>query len=362
MDYRVASRPSKRRFPLAKWGCAVRPARAGGVLFLSLASACTASRPLFPPVPSVAQAPIDCQPSSPPGPVTGALKQLDKVSIAAYHDAANANLRQLPCRAPVIVNDFLNMTLYLCDGPQSPSFAMDTKRYFLMARSAHPTLAIYSYIAKQGFGPLSAESVQRLREYAALLPPAREEARARPDIDEPTRNRGLRLFDEALAYIDVISESQRADESGFQAYAHQVRPLIEANLRVGAEEQLRQFRAQLEAWRAKYPDERWDDLRVVVMGFHQARDLYATKQLFEWLLQEPAFENRVVYAEFQFSPFGDNSGKARCLALELLSKVDLDHRAASMIFADGTVLQRDVMGPSARDILKEWGTPRWAKE
>ncbi len=315
---------------------------------LLLACSCATLRP---------QAPASPTPAPTAAPAASSLKQLDAVSVQAYHDAADANLDHLRCRAPVVVNDFLNMTLYRCNG-QEAAFHMDTKRYFLMARTAHVPLAIYSFIAAQGFGTITSDTEQRLRAYGALLAAAVDEVRGL-SVDEATRKQLLELLDVSAVYVGDVLRSGQADEAGFRAYADRVRPLVRANLRVGADEQLRQFRAQLDAWRREFPDEHWGDLRVVVMGFHQARDLYATKQLFQWLLRERGLEDRVVYAEFQFSPFGDKSVEAKRLALDLLSKVDLDHRAAAAILADRVALQRDVMGPAAKQILESWGNPEW---
>ncbi len=285
-----------------------------------------------------------------------ALKALDAASVEAYQAAVAANLKALPCRAPVILNDFLNMTLYMCDGRQEP-FKMDTKRYFLMARTAHAALAAFSLAEPAGDGVLTSGALEGIRAYIAFLPAAREQV-TKADVDEKTRDRLLALLDSTSDYLGGLLRNGRVDQAEFDAYAARVRPLIQDNLHVGAEEQLRQFRDQLNKWRTSYPKEHWGDLRVVVMGFHQARDLYATQQLFRWLLREDGPQNRVVYAEYQFSPF-DRSDEAKKLALELLSKVDLDHRAATALFGNPNVLQQDVMGPAATEILRQWGASDW---
>ena len=135
--------------------------------------------------------------------------------------------------------------------------------------------------------------------------------------------------------------------------------MVEGNLYDGAKEQLDQFKAQMEKWKTEYPNENWEDLRVVVMGFHQARDLYALKLFFQWLLKEPDFEKKVVFAEYQFSIFGDQKEKAEELALLLLTKVDFEKEPSLFLLGNETQLQKDVMGPAAQKILKAWGQSDW---
>mgnify|MGYP001216546088 CR=1 FL=1 len=96
-------------------------------------------------------------------------------------------------------------------------------------------------------------------------------------------------------------------------------------------------------------------LRVVVMGFHQPRQLWTPKQFFQWLLREPDYEHRVVYAEFQHPFFGAGRAEAEDKALELLTKVDFDQSAAEVFLGDRTGLGSDVLGGYAKDIIKSWG-------
>ena len=110
-----------------------------------------------------------------------------------------------------------------------------------------------------------------------------------------------------MHFISHMSEQRRVSREEFAAYAEPLRPLIHENFRIGASEQLVQFKAQMKLWKEQFPDEKWGELRVVVLGFHQAREQFALSEFFQWLLKEPGYENRVVFAEFQ----GSLSGAAR---------------------------------------------------
>lgn len=286
-----------------------------------------------------------------------AVEALDAAFVDADHRAVADHLQTLRQEHPIILNDFLNMTLYL-SGDRTAQFHMDKRVYFLMARTTHPPLALYSILQSQEFGPLTDSTRRALMNYAGLLARAREELAGVP-MDDDMRHRLNQLLMQSSNYTERVLRDGNATPEAFRSYVQTIRPLVEANLATGAREQLAQFKAQLDRWKVEFPVERWDTLLVVVLGFHQARELYATKLLFQWLLREPATEHRVVYAEVLIPPFGPRREESQQLALELLAKVDFERTAADMILGDDTALQRDVMGPAARDLLNSWGPSPW---
>ena len=174
-------------------------------------------------------------------------------------------------------------------------------------------------------------------------------------IDDDVRLRLETILRDSSDFIDVITAAGTVSPEQFEQFVVPLRPLFDANFQLAAEEQLRQFRTQMEQFRHQYPDEQWGELRVVVMGFHQPRELWTLKQFFQWLVNEPGYERRVVYAEFQHPFFGEARPQAERLALELLTKVDFDLAAAAVFLGDETLLGRDILGPYAREILNSWG-------
>ena len=258
---------------------------------------------------------------------------------------------------PIIVQHLLDMELHRSNGEVIP-FQMKKKRYFTMAAASHPPLAIYSILVSQGgFGALTAQTVSQLSELRAVMSEARKEVVN--VLETPVAERVVYSFGAAEELLDRAMAQGRLSQEEFASYALRVRPVIEANLELGAMEQLVQYKEQLDRWRAEFLSEDWKRLRVVVIGFHQARELYALKLFFQWLLHEPDYEHRVVFAEFQDSVSGANAKEADARALELLTKVDLDQPLGELVLGDSSAMGRDVMGPAAARILKEWGTPAW---
>lgn len=293
----------------------------------------------------------------PPPTVADPIRRLRTVSHGAYLDAIETHRSQLQAEAPIIVQRLLGMTLHRANGERI-QFEMDKRRYFLMAAASHPPLAIYSILAKQGFGPINASTRADISAYRAALADARA-ALPTVEADEEIVERILRIFASSDHYLDSVLSTGSSSKSGFENYAAAIRPLLVENLRIGAREQLEQFRSCLETWRQEFPDENWEELRVVVLGFHQPRELYVLKQFFEWLLDEPDFEHRVVFAEFQYPIFGKQADEVEELALTLLTKVDFEQPMGALVFGNPSVMGRDVMGPAAVEILQKWGESDW---
>lgn len=294
---------------------------------------------------------------SPAAPPESAVTTLDNVFVKEYLAAAQTRLADIKASGPVILNDFLNMTLYR-PGAEPERFNMTKDTYFLMARASHPPLALYSMLSPGGLGALSDTERTAVATYADKLRAARAELPTMA-IDPLVRQRIDRIFELSERLAATALTTNAVSEAEYLKYAAEVRPLLKANLELGAREQLRQFRDQLNYWRAQFPAEHWDQLHVVVLGFHQARELYAPKLFFQWLLREPEVEDRVVYAEVLIPPFGEHRGESHDLALELLAKVSLDRDAARLVLGDESALGRDVMGPAARDIIEDWGSSQW---
>ncbi len=275
-----------------------------------------------------------------------------------YKDVKNNHAKRMHAAYPVITQDLLNMTLIRSNGDRV-RFKMDKKAYFTFAHTSHTPLAIYSILYPVNFNVDNDSTLLTLNNYKSLVANAIEGIKKVNHINEGQKDRILSLLKTSNQYLQKIISDKKTSKEEFHAFTKSVRKHIEANLYDGAMEQLTQFHEKLHHWKSAYPNENWDELRVVVMGFHQPRDLYALKLFFQWLLDEPETERRVVYAEFQFSMFGKNRGKAEDLALKLLATVDLDKEASLFLLGEKTLLQKDVMGPATVKILESWGPTKW---
>jgi hypothetical protein len=290
-------------------------------------------------------------------PLPESIGELRTAFRTRYNEALAAHAQHLRSTSPIITQDLLNMTLLRPDGPPV-RFSMNAGPYLLMANTSHPPLTVYAILSIEGFGALSAATRQQLADYEQSLQKALDQIKTM-GLPTDVQARLGSIVSNTENFIADSLQTGVATREGFEAYARTSRELIRGNLRTGANEQLLQFRHQMNAWKTEFPQENWADLRVVVLGIHQARDEYASKLFFQWLLREPGYEDHVVYAEFTAPPSGEARAAAEAQALQLLTKVDFEHDAGRLIFGDATILQKDVMGPATIEILREWGAPNW---
>ena len=301
--------------------------------------------------PSVSMAQVTAQPT-PASEATDAFVDLDTHFRRAYDDAVEHHREEVVFDSPVILQDLLNMTLIRENG-EHVRFEMDKSTYFLMARASHPVIGVISIISMMEGDRFSPGQITRLTEYGQSIQTALGHVEQLP-LDSQAQTRIATILSSTEEYIVEITGSGVATREGFKEYFEPIRSLIAENLRVGALEQLNQFGAQMELWKSEYPDEKWDDLRVVILGLHQPRDMYTFTQFFQWLLSVEEAKPRIVYAEYQHSFFGDDLAIAQDLAIELATKVDLDRMVSDAVFGDGTYLESDVMGRATREIMETW--------
>lgn len=298
-------------------------------------------------------------PQTPPKSSSTPISALARTFRASYDSAIERHAAKMRASYPIVTQDLLNMTLLRPGAAPEPFTTMAKRTYFLVAHTSHPPLTIYSILSKQGFGDLNDATVAELTSYRDQLKQAVDSDKTGDGVEPNLRARLFPIMKASLRYLEESIARRSATRQSFENYARPLRETIRGNFQIAAQEQLTQFKAKMDAWQAAYPNENWSALRVVVMGGHQARDLYALKLFFQWLLREPGYEKRVVYAEDQTMPVGLDLPSAEVSGLELLTKVDFDNDVGQIIFGDPSIMQRDVIGPAAQSILKEWGPTQW---
>lgn len=328
--------------------------------FLILLSSCKTTRTAVvdQAPPAVEQTQRPAQTSPPTTSSDNWQSQLKTTFRSSYKKAAEKNLERIQSEYPVITQDFLNMTLIRSNGERI-RFKMDKKVYFTLAHTSHPPLTLYSYLYAADFEINRDSTLQTLKDYSELLEQSITGLTEVNHLTEEQKERSLMILRKSKEYTDKIIEARSTTKAEFRAFADSLREPIEANTFDSAAEQINQFKARLETWKQEYPEENWKELRVAVMGVHQPRNDYLPSQFFRWLLDEPEFEKRVIYAEYQFSIFGQNRKKAIDLALMVLAKVDLDKEVALFLLGEETMLQRDITGPAAKKIIEGWGKSTW---
>lgn len=288
----------------------------------------------------------------------GALKNAFRTHYKTMVQKEQANISQ---NYPVIIQDFLNMTLIRSNGERI-RFRMKKKAYQTLAHTTHPPTSVYLLLSAADYHINNDSTIQQLMSYDTLVNKAIVGMQTVKHLEKAQVENTKKMLELTHAYLEKIITERTTTEADYQDFAVSVSPMANKNLYDAATTHLNQFKEQMQVWKTTFPDENWQELRVAVLGFHQPRVGYVPMQFFQWLLKESAFENKVAYVEFQFSIFGPNRPEAEAKALELLTKIKLDKAVAYSILGDETFLQQDVMAPVTKDIISNWGDSDWYKQ
>jgi|GEM_PF-4076239 len=286
-----------------------------------------------------------------------ALSDLDKAFRDAYSLAASQSLADLRTRVPVLVNRLGQIALYRPGVDQPDIFSMDMTLYLEARAIAHAAVALNARLAPFGLGPLDSKRLDWIATYETLLTSAADELIRRGDIPDSLKAVQLDMLSTVRRFVQRIHQRGEVDQTLLDEMGAIVRPGIKRNLEAAAASQLEQFRAQIEQWKSGYPALAWDRAVVVIIGTHQARENYLQRQFFDWVLHDqPSKQERVIFAETLTRPPPLERDPAAD-AIMLLAKVMLDKTISTSIFGDPLMLQSDVLGNAAEDIIRRWPTP-----
>lgn len=286
-----------------------------------------------------------------------ALVALNNEFRSAYEAATAQTMAETRARVPVLVNRFGQVSLYRPGIATPEIFSMKMGKYLEARSVAHAAAAVYVGIAPFGMGALDQARLGWLAKYERLLVAAEGEVQARTDLPDDIKLVQVALLSDVRHIVQRIYQRGTVDQELLSELGRRTREGIRTCLKFAAASQLDQFKAQVDEWKAAYPDLRWKDAVVVIIGIHQARRNYLQRQFFDWLLQDNAIsEDRVVFAE-TIAPPPPLEKAEPADALLLLSKVMLDKGLSMTIFENTYAMQSDVLGDAAAEIIKGWGGP-----
>jgi len=273
-----------------------------------------------------------------------------------YHsNAVNERLAYIKQHYPVITQDLLSMSLHLPGLNEGIKFKMNPDKVMAMATISHPPLSLFDLISTDGFNvALSDDTRFKLSQYQETLNKAQEVYLTNNKLNALEKQYMTHIFNHTNVYIEATLKENTAEITAYKNYINTIKPAIRGALYVAAYDQLTQFKNKIFQWRNEYPELDWSELRVAILGFHQPRNDYLPSQFFQKLLHEPDYEKHVVYVEFQGSIYPTKETKAIDSAFLLLANIDYDQSVANQILNDPKALEYDVMGPAAKNILKNW--------
>ena len=184
-------------------------------------------------------------PAAKPKPETAAdpLVTLNNTSRMLYTLAKqNALARSGPVM--IVVGD----DLVLRNGEKRVQARVIPEIYHTLKTFDHITLAIDVTLAAAGDGdPIPEDVLRELREYRALLPPARERISA-SGLDAEQRERQKAIVDACGEFLDSILEQRKCSAAKRIQFMRRMSPLVMANASAAARARLDALQHQIVAW------------------------------------------------------------------------------------------------------------------
>ncbi|HKP56160.1 MAG TPA: hypothetical protein VJV78_05560 [Polyangiales bacterium] len=210
---------------------------------------------------------------------------------------------------------------------------------------AHVPVALYALLQRSETFDDAArpKGLELLRERTRTWRSNLQEAATHLALTVETQRDVCAILDASLDFVDRPRSGTRDD--ALEAFARTVGPGLLRLTHEATRLQLESLHASVERALAPLSGTEREELQVVVTGDHQARARSLGMQYFRQRLREPEdSEERVAYAE------GVSDERE---AFDLVGTRRLDHAVAAAFFGDRKRLQRDILGDSAAELLRE---------
>lgn len=283
----------------------------------------------------VSNAPTNVTPPAQPS-VGPALDSINRDFHAAY--AGQRAVAEQDHAVFVILSD----ELVVLHRAQRRAFPIAPPSFHAIKSIAHAPIAAFALLLRA-----SDDRDSKLRALRGRLIEARAELH-QPELADARSDLEL-VIATTVALLDSVLDGS-ASENADAIFAHRIGQVLLRLTSAATALQLRRLHEQTEhAFDTLAPEEH-AFVHVVVAGAHQARARSLAMQYFQMRFNEsPGAEWRVTYAE---------AASSERAALELVGTQRLDRRIAHAFFGDARRLQRDILGDSAAQLLKEWKAPR----
>jgi hypothetical protein len=263
-----------------------------------------------------------------------------------FHEAYDGAKTEAEYESPVFV--LLADTLIACCRGVRTELRYTPDAFVLLKSISHAPVSLYAEL-QRGDWPeeVSSASRQRLEKLQKLVVQTQkrlQEDATRVALTEDA-SRDVRAILQTCATMLETAVGGTTRES-LEQFARDVGPVLQRLMHEATRLQLDSLHECVERALAPLSAKDRASLQVVVTGDHQARSRSLGMQYFKLRLREPTdSEERVAYAE------GVTDEKE---AFELVGLRRLDHAVAAAFFGDRKRLQRDLLGDSAEELLREY--------
>ena len=266
------------------------------------------------------------------------LVALNIASRAAYRRAKEDALIHA---GPVVLLE--GDDLVLKNGPQRTVVPITPDVYTALKAVSHVPLAVHALLGGKGDGPLDDKQLADLRRYRDTVAGAAKGLEGH-GLSDAQIARQKEILDDSVQFLDLVLDHKKVGDDDVAGYLRRMRPQLDANTADAARAEIDALHRQMTAWKAKWTDDEWKRLTVIVMGSQLPRQDNLAVQYFDRLLGEKGEGGRVVYSEAIWD---------EDKALELMATRAVDSRIGAAFFGDPVRMNRDLLGDAAKKYLDE---------
>jgi hypothetical protein len=267
------------------------------------------------------------------------LGELNDSFRSAYADAMKEDTSSA---GPIIIVGG-GKAILLNSGKRQEEVEYLSPQYGILKTLDHVPLAIFVMLVNHTDAQLSDDKVKELESFRRSIAAAQARV-SQLELSAEAKERARNLLGSATNFVEKVVSSERVGRAELNGFARQTEPVLMDNAYDAVSIELGALDKQVMIWKKKMSAVEWDNLHVVVMGGHMARQQEREMQYFQMLLGEREEGRRIIYLE------GSSEVDS---AIDLLAKHILDASIGDAFFADSMRMHRDILADAARRYLQE---------
>jgi hypothetical protein len=254
---------------------------------------------------------------------------------------AETRTRTIKKAQPIIVavNDFI----ILHDGTKVETTQVITEKYTLLKAVDHIPLATFVVLELDTDQMLGEQKLQQIRELQSVSRKALASL-DKSGLTGDVLERQKQMIIKSLNLLESTLKERRISAQDLTAFCRDMQKMVLQNVDEAIADQLLAIDLQVRQWRKDLGPEKWDQVRVVVVGQHMPRELNSTTQYFSKALKKKREGDRIYYCE-GLSEDADG--------LKLIGTHILDSKIAVAFFKDEWRMHRDLLSDGAAKYLRK---------
>ncbi len=239
-----------------------------------------------------------------------------------------------------------NASISLLKGKDKTTIPFIRPHYTGLKQVAHITLGSFILLTNHTDENLSAEKIERLKEYKTGIEKAATELEKNQGLKPGDDARQQELIKKTLAFLNKVISEKRVSHADLQTYVRTCTVPDLENAYEAAGSQITTMDDAMAKWHKEMTPEEWNKLHVIILTTHMPRQDLLSFQYFSKLLNQTQEGEQIIVAESAGTTDEEQ-------AIDLLLTHILDGKVAVEFFKDPWRMHRDLLSDGAKEWLEK---------